>query len=149
MWKLFKVKNKDRTTWQNDRTECYWRLSGVFIVNFGQISHSVSIVDLEQVNACWVGYRPMAKYLWKVSNADKEHCFDEIIVELKQVFARWVYFHHHKIKLSSPFLELYLSSSSIRNLNKKFRMNQNFSNFHGSRNLTNVISTRFLPEINT
>ena len=25
--------------------------------------HSVSIVDLEQVNACRVGYRPMAKYL--------------------------------------------------------------------------------------
>ena len=30
--------------------------------------HSVSTVDLEQVNACRVGYRPMAKYLWKVSN---------------------------------------------------------------------------------
>ena len=37
-------------------------VSGVFIVNSGQISYSASIVDLEQVNACWVDYCPMAKY---------------------------------------------------------------------------------------
>ena len=77
-------------------------VSGVFIVNSGQISYSASIVDLEQVNACWVDYCPMAKYFWKVSNDDKvlmTSLFNDIIVDLKLVFTRWVYFHHHKIKL--------------------------------------------------
>ena len=35
-----------------------WRLSGIFIVNYehmSRISHaSASIIDLEQVNVCWV-----------------------------------------------------------------------------------------------
>ena len=32
----------------------HWRHSGVFIVNFEQISHNVSIVDFELVNVGWV-----------------------------------------------------------------------------------------------
>ena len=45
---MFKVNNKDIRT---------WRHSGVYIVNFEQISHTfcfgVSIFNLEQVNAGW------------------------------------------------------------------------------------------------
>ena len=33
-----------------------------------------------------------------MSNDDKGHCFDDVIVYLKQVFAQWVYFHHHEIE---------------------------------------------------
>ena len=31
-----------------------WRRSGIFIVNFEQTSHGISIVDFKQVNAGWV-----------------------------------------------------------------------------------------------
>ena len=58
---MFKVNNR------NNRTRCekwstltikapqqhQWRRSGVFIVNFEHISHLVSIVNFEQVNASW------------------------------------------------------------------------------------------------
>ena len=45
-------------------TEC--RRSGVFIVNFERISHLFlvfSIIDIEQVNVCWVVYYLHSSFL--------------------------------------------------------------------------------------
>ena len=51
MREIVRVNNKDIPERR------HWRRSCVFIVNFEYISHlfSVSIVDFEQVNVCWVG----------------------------------------------------------------------------------------------
>ena len=49
VWNLFKYDNKYTLKRR-------WHCSGVFIVNFEQISHicSVSIVEIEQENADWI-----------------------------------------------------------------------------------------------
>ena len=60
---LFKVNNRDTLIMCKICSKliiktperCHWRRSGVFIVNFEEISHcsGVSVVDFEQLNAGW------------------------------------------------------------------------------------------------
>ena len=78
---MFKVKNR------NTRKRCgicskltiktperrQWRSSGVFIVNLEHSTpfSSVSIVDFEQVNICWVISYILSKYLMKFDEVEK------------------------------------------------------------------------------